>query len=333
VVAQLAPCDLVMAVMRAFLLVAGLALASSADTATCALNGAEAVDELLDSAVYIMASMARCDKASGSSNDIACAMDVSSAIESVNGMVNVILKAVGNCGALKDDHYKCGLAVGVLTRSFAGMASASAGIAAKCPTGKNPVVETIGGAMESASRYGGDNQKASDAMEKMPKGFGVCVINVKDTVKALFKAIKRIMTIKDNCVDASSLHCAHNTIKVVSSFMALGEYLAGAIGKCDANSHSNAICAQMALRLVRQVENVGRAGVAMTSDCNIGGAERLYLENADEASTPATSNMATIALGALLPLTALVAFVGGSRFAKSRTQVTSDSELLVNDIE
>merc|ERR1711865_1316006 len=126
-------------------------------------------------------------------------------------------------------------------------------------------------------------------MEKMPKGFGVCVINIKDTVKSLFKAIKRIMT-----------------IKVVSSFMALGEYLAGAIGKCDANSHSNAICAQMALRLVRHVENVGRAGVAMSSDCNIGGAERLYLENADEASIPANNNMATMALGALLPLTALV---------------------------
>jgi len=316
--------------MRALVLLAGLFLANGADTAACALDGAEAVDEMLDSAVYIMASMTRCGEKASNSNGIACAMDVSSAIESVNGMINVIMKAVGNCGALKDDHYKCGLAVGVLTRSFAGLASASTGILAKCPIGKKlggGAVTTVAEANENAARYGGDRaNKGINGINKMPAGMGECIINVKDTVKALFKAIKRIMTIKDNCEDPASNHCAHNTLKVVVSFSALGEYLAGAVGKCDAKSHSDALCAQMSLRLVRQIENVGRASVAMTKDCNVGGAERLYLEDAD-ASAPASDNKATMALAALLPLTAVVAFVGGSRFAKSRAQVM-DAELL-----
>jgi len=318
--------------MRALVVLAGLFLASGADTATCALNGAEAVDEMLDSAVYIMASMTRCGEKASNTNTVACAMDVSAAIESVNGMINVIMKAVGNCGALKDDHYKCGLAVGVLTRSFAGLASASAGIVAKCPIGNKlggGNVNTVAQGMEDAAKYGGNHP---EKVAGIPAGMGECIINVKDTMKALFKAIKRIMTLKDNCEDAASKHCTHNTIKVVSSFTALGEYLAGAIGKCDAKTHSNALCAQMSLRLVRQVENVGRASVAMTKDCDIGGAERLYLEDA-EASTPASDNKATMALAALLPLTALVAFVGGSRLAKARAQVTSDSELLVEGLD
>jgi len=314
--------------MRALVLLAGLFLANGADTLNCALDGAEAVDEMLDSAVYIMASMTRCGKKASNTNDIACAMDVSAAIESVNGMINVIMKAIGKCGALKDDHFKCGLAVGVMTRSFAGLASASAGIVAKCPIG-NKVgggnVKTVAEANEDAARYGGDR---ANKVAGVPAGMGECVINVKDTVKALFKAIKRIMTLKDNCEDTASKHCTHNTIKVASSLSALGEYLAGAVGKCDAKTHSSALCAQMSFRLVRQMENVGRASVAMTKDCDVGAAERLYLEDAD-ASTPASDSKATIALAALLPLTAVVAFVGGSRFAKTRPQMTEDSEMLV----
>merc|ERR1719379_1190501 len=102
---------------------------AEASEASCALNGARAVDDMLDSAVYIMASLARCDKANGG-DDIRCALDISTAIESVNGMVNVILKAVNACGEINTSNKKCGLAVGVLTESWAGLSSASAGIVA-----------------------------------------------------------------------------------------------------------------------------------------------------------------------------------------------------------
>jgi len=315
-------------IQRALLVLAGLCFASGQDTASCALNGAEAVDEMLDSAVYIMASLVRCTKGHKDTNEIACALDVSSAIESVNGMINVIMKAVDNCGALKQDHHKCGLAVGVLTRSFAGLSAASAGIVAKCPNKLNgfKAIDTVGGDMEDAAKYGGKHPFKTAGKSS---GFGQCIINVKDTIKSLFKAIKRVMTIKENCADPASLHCKHNTIKIVSSFTALGEYLAGAIGKCDVNTSADAECAQMSLRLVRQTENVGRASVAMVGECDIGAAERLYLEDAEDSMTPATSNKATVALAALLPITAVVAFVGGSRFAKARAQSTEDSELLV----
>jgi len=312
--------------MRCLVLLAGLSFAIGQDVAECTLGAAGAVDEMLDSAIYIMASLVRCTPGHSDTNTIACALDVSSAIESVNGMINVIMKSVDNCNVLKQDNHKCGMAVGVLTRSFAGLSSASAGIVAKCPNKLNgfKAIDTVGGAMEDANKYAGPAEE----------GFGQCLVNIKDVIKSLALAIKRTMTIGENCEGGMSNHCVHNSIKIVSSFTALGEYMAGAIGKCLPQTNANALCAQMSLRLTRQTENVARAAVAMSKDCNIGAAERLYLEDAEAASiTPATSNKATVALAALLPITAVVAFVGGSRFAKARTQVTSDSELLVGDSE
>merc|ERR1719230_1476196 len=120
-------------------LFAGLVIAGSAGHTECALNGARAVDDLLDSATYIWASVQRCKTPGPTShgNQILCSMDVASAIEAVNAMVNVILKGVEQCGNLEGEHEKCGLAVGVLTKTFAGVAASSSGVTAKCPNALN----------------------------------------------------------------------------------------------------------------------------------------------------------------------------------------------------
>merc|ERR1711988_1940908 len=121
--------------------------------------------------------------------------DVSSAIEAVNAMVNVILKGVEKCGHLEGEHHKCGLAVGVLTKTFAGVAASSSGVTAKCPNALNgnkgltflitqPGVATGNSALASAA------QQAS---------FAQCLVNVKDLTKNIFKAAKRLVTVKGNC--------------------------------------------------------------------------------------------------------------------------------------
>merc|ERR1719181_2121694 len=106
-----------------------------------------------------MASIVRCDKADSAEDPhkIRCALDISSAIESVNGLVNVILKAVDKCGDLKTENHKCGLAVGVLTESYAGLAAASSGIVAKCPNKLNGFhsPDTVGQAMANAGASAG----------------------------------------------------------------------------------------------------------------------------------------------------------------------------------
>ena len=86
-------------------------------------------------------------------------------------------------------------------------------------------------------------------------------------------------------------------------------------------------------RIVHHIENVNRAGVAMSKACHVGEAQRLYLED-DEASTTqeaTSSSSVTMALAALLPITAVLSFVGGTRLAKSGTQPARDCESLMED--
>lgn len=301
--------------MRAMVLIAGFSLASGATMASCALDSAEAVDEMLDSAVYIMAGIVRCED----KDQIRCALDVSEAIHSVNGMVNVILKAVEKCGSLDTPEDKCGLAVGRLTESMAGLAAASTGIIAKCPNQLNggAALDTVGSAMQDSAKYGGAHPFKTAGFSN---GLGQCVINVKDSMKSLFLAISRIMTIKTDCDGAADVYCAHNGLKVVSSLAALAEHISGAIGKCTANHQADAVCAQMSARLFHAVSDVGRASTGMNMGCSLTEAERLYLAD-EKTSMPASDNGSiTFALAALLPLTAVLSFVGGSRLSKSRSE-------------
>lgn len=299
-------------------LLAGLCLANAADSGDCAINGARAVDDMLDSATYIWASIQRCKKpGKGSSgNQVLCAMDVSAAIEAVNAMVNVILKAVEGCGGLEGEHEKCGLAVGVLTRSFAGLAAGSAGVAAKCAY-KLAFLVTDPGVNSGSSALASAAQTAS---------FGQCLVDVKDIVKSLFKATKRILTVKENCDGEHERHCAHNALKIVAAFSGMGEYLSAAVGRCspatDATKklREDAECGEETMKLTRHLHNVGRASVDLQKYCEEG-EERLYqIEHGTVEMQGATNGSLTLFLAALLPISAVLSFVIGSRFAKSRGQ-------------
>jgi len=349
--------------MRCLVLLSAVFLVQADNTAYCSLDGARAVDDLLDAATYIWASVKRCDNTAGNTqaDTILCTLDISAAIESVNAMVNVILKAVQKCGHLESESAQCGLAVGVLTRSFAGLAAAGSGIAAKChhlhpnavPTNlvytypnagvhaigtrygnggsnlapKTPLVYNVAStqlqsqqsALASAQGIAQANQ--NELLGTNMASFGQCLVDIKDLTKSLFKAMKRIMTMKQSCADGTP-HCAHNTLKLVASLGAMGQYLSNAVGRCSPATVTkrtyDAECAGEVSHLVRHVSNVGRASVDLQQNCNIG-AERLYQIEHGEVENQ-SSNSVTLGLAAMLPLTAVLSFVGGSRFAKTRAQ-------------
>jgi hypothetical protein len=315
--------------MRCLLLLSAVSLVQAE---YCALDGARAVDDMLDAATYIWASTQRCNTTTGNtqSDTTLCTLDVSAAIESVNGMVNVILKAVQKCGHLESESAQCGLAVGVLTRSFAGLAAASSGIAAKCQsTPKQPLVYNVASTVTQSQQSALASAQASaqahqlQAVGTQMASFGQCIVDIKDLTKSLFKAMKRIMTMKQSCADGTP-HCAHNTLKLVASLGAMGQYLSNAVGRCspatvtNANRITNSECAGEISHLVRHVSNVGRASVDLQQSCEIG-AERLYQIEHGEVENQSSNSM-TLALAAFLPLTAVLSFVGGSRFAKPRAQ-------------
>jgi hypothetical protein len=215
------------------------------------------------------------------------------------------------------------------------MAAAGSGIAAKCPnqwnkfTPKQPLVYNVAettfqdqqSALASAQASAQAHQ--GQLVGTQMASFAQCVVDIKDLTKSLFKAMKRIMTIKESCADGTT-HCAHNTLKLVASLGAIGQYMSNAVGRCSPNTVANAkritnaTCASEVLHLVRHVSNVGRASVDLQQNCDIG-AERLYqIEHGDVENQ--SSNSVTLGLAAMLPLTAVLSFVGGSRFAKTRAQ-------------
>merc|ERR1719498_2283660 len=186
-------------------------------------------------------------------NQVLCSLDVSSAIEATNAMVNVILKAVEKCGGIEDGNSKCHLQIGVLTKSFAGLAASSSGVIAKCP-GQLNAANAGGYLVQKPGISSGQSALASAAQQA---SFAQCLVDVKDATKSLFKATKRIISVKDNCDCENPRHCAHNSLKIVASFAAMGEYLAGALGRCSPNIVNNTAlraggqCAQEVESLVR----------------------------------------------------------------------------------
>merc|ERR1719446_1504012 len=274
--------------MLATLLAFALIGNASADMAYCALDGARAVDDLIDSATYLMASITRCrdvgNVSDKESDSIRCALDISSTIESVNKAVNVILKAVASCGGLQGESPKCGMAVGELTRSMAGLSAAPAGIIANCPNSlnNNTPLDTWGHSLEDASYYssltGINANNSFTNYGGFSNHFGQCLIDAKDTVKSLFKATARILTVTDNCADIHSAACNKNVAKIVAAFSDMGSYLAGSVGKCSNDTKTNveAQCAQYSLKLADALADVDRSAAGMQMGCGLVANPRLY---------------------------------------------------------
>merc|ERR1712093_395520 len=155
-----------------------------------------------------------------------------------------------------------------------------------------------------------DNKNGALGSAAQEASFGQCLVDVKDTVKSLFKTTKRILTTPKNCDGDDQADCAHNGLKLVAALSSMGQYLAGAIGRCSPNTAANkglregGQCAEQVDELVRHLTNVGRAGVGMKEFCEEG-AERLYqLEHGVEMQNGGSSM--TLALAALLPIGAVL---------------------------
>jgi len=258
---------------------------SAEDKAICAIDGVRAVDDVLDAVVFTMSSLARCNIRNGTGDQTHCILDITQTVESVNKMVNVILKAVNKCGAIKTDKPKCGLAVGTLTKNLATLTAATTGIVAKCPADAN-----------DAGNTGGLTRK--------------CEVNIKDSVKSLLKAVKRSISVKDGCTTPGSVVCAHNAIKLTNAMVGVAEYIAGAVAKCSSNSVAaeSAGCAQMSTKVLHAAGGVAAAGTGMAQECGPTPTERLYLASVDaEESTPAMSSPTIDVSGRFLAATTILA--------------------------
>jgi len=277
-------------------LVLGAVAGASAGNAACALDGAASVDSMANAALNIWAATKRCDE--GAAHNAMCAVDIASSIGSVNDMVTTIVSAVDGCGAIKTSHYACGMAVGGLTSASAALAASTAGMLANCKT---------------------DEKQSSANPPALATGLGNCVVDAKMSMTSLFDATHKLAVVKK---DGSNT----NVLNVVSALANLGSFLAGSVAQCSAfegKGNADAACASHSLGLVAALHNVANSGINIADKCKVTKDERLYLENGE--ATPTGSSM-PLALAALLPVSAVLSFVAGSRFAKSRQQTVREAD-------
>ena len=104
---------------------------------------------------------------------------------------------------------------------------------------------------------------------------------------------------------------------IADAYSECSEYNAEANHKAEPNNVAE--CAAGVLDGVSALTHLSELGMTMKKECSET-ASRLYLASNSEVSA-ATSSPLLLALAAVLPITAVLSFVAGSRFAKSRKYI------------
>jgi len=298
--------------MRSLLFLSAIATAV-AGNADCAIDGAKAMDEFSDAAIFIWAATKRCGKAKES--QVKCEVDIASAIQSVNNMINVIVNAVGDCNAIKTDHVGCGMAVSELTSAAAGLAAASGEIADACPN-------TL------------KNIPAGSA--KVPEEqttLGLCLVDGKSAIGSLFSAGKLLSEVQGDCKAETRAEwkgkknsCAYKALDIVSALADMGAFVAASVDDCTSlkgNGDATAACTSGILATVSALKAVAVAGMQIDKKCRADNS-RLFLEDQE---VPATgTSFLTLALAACLPIAAVLSFAVGRR-ARTNYELAPAREL------
>jgi len=326
--------------MRSFVLLALVALTAAELPAAafpglvpekkgdCLVDGAEAVSDLMDSAMFIWAAVARCGKKGDATK---CEINIASSIESINSMINLILKAVQKCGSMHFENEKCTLAASSLTESTAGIAAATGGIMEKCPGALAGIKHTTLSSLRAINWKHGPEV--------------TCIVDVKNSMLGLFKAMKKLMKIKNGCTSLGSQTCVGTSLQVIEALAGLGQYLAGVLGHC-AHDMKEAECGQHVGSLISSLSKGAKAGLDMSKACTLTPAQaqvaaapivtevqvpRLY-ETYEVAEDKVGSAPMNFILAAFLPVAAVLGFVGGSRTA-GRTHFNREIQEAPEDVE
>jgi len=307
----------------ATLLVGAHGAANPALTGTCLVDGVSAIDDAMDAAMFMWAAIDRCGKAN---EEIKCSVGILSSVQSVSGMINVILKAMHKCGDFSNVDAKCTMAGMRLSKASAGVGATAANVAQHCEnaTAQNFVVATTAnaGIASSHSLMTNGNWPQQDPVQ--------CVVDMKDSLKNLFKAISAMMKTTNKCQQGAE-HCAANVMAIVSGLSGMGGYIAGAVGHCSKpEAVHGSVCSEASLLLVEDLTKVGEAGTQLHEHCGLA-ATRLYSEfDANKVQSKSGFSATNVILAAFVPVTAIVSFVGGrimrSQDAGRAREYYSDSE-------
>jgi len=303
------------------ILVAASGELTNAEKGQCLVDSGEAVSDAMDAALFIWAAAKRCGKPN---MELKCAIDVTASVKSVNSIVNVLLHVLDKCDALHGAHKACGMQASKLTEQTAGLGQAAEMVAQKCEN--NTVVAPSTGTAAV-----------------------MCTLSLKNTGKHLFKTISALQKASSACSSGDHEKCSANILEIVASFAAVGEYVAATVGQCQRASGALAsrtkeeLCAGAVQGLVHHTAKAGEAGINLKRACSapapapmpmakaakdtvvIMQQQRLY---AQDSVKVAGIPVANFVLGAFLPVTAIVGFVGGRFYAGRRARTEQTREFM-----
>jgi len=239
--------------------------------ADCALSSVGVVDELLDSSIFIWAAVKRC----GDDKDpYRCEIDVSSAVGSVTKAMTIMVRALSECGALNNT--KCGEAAGHLTASLADITAASTQIVVSCPAAPLRPPQT----------------KRLLTSAQMPAlRLAQCVVDVKDSMRSIFRATTAFMTVKEQCKEGGP-ECAQNVLKIVAAFSGMGSYLTGAVGHCSAGALTHGEeCGKGVAMLIKHLSIVADAGIVISHECSSHGRRRRRRKSSSDVGGVGNSSL------------------------------------------
>merc|ERR1712159_341934 len=127
---------------------------------------------------------------------------------------------MGKCGDFTASNAKCVSAGMRLTKASTGVGATAANVAQHC---EKPNA-TIAGAGSTIANFANGNWPQQDPAQ--------CIVDMKDTLKSLFKAISALMKTNNKCQQGAE-HCASNVMAVTAALSGMGGYLAGAVGHCS----------------------------------------------------------------------------------------------------
>jgi len=254
-----------------------------------------------------------------------CSIDIAAAIESAMGAINVIMKATNKCGALDTVNHGCGMATAKLVQHMSGVAASSGEIAQKCReagafnlTGGQFIGKTV-----TVANWGHANA-------------AMCVVDMKDSLKSLMHSAVDMAKMKDKCGSEGD-DCTDNVLSLVGSLSELGGHMAGAFGHC----HHKAVaaeCGEAISELIGDLVDVAETGNEMKVQCSVPVKEvtktvvlpnnapkkvvKVMVEEPRlfEQGNPIGSSNTNFVLVALLPVTAMLSFVGGRIYARRSAQ-------------
>jgi len=293
--------------MRAILILAMMATAKG----DCTLDSTSAVAHGINSALYVWAATKRCTGDALAEAGVKCEQDVTGAIEEVVGMAKDIAGMVASCDDIRNDNHKCAMLVTDLVSKTAGLAHDGGALADKCDKDLVPK-ELDNGVLDKKT------------------SLGSCTVNSGSAMNSLFKAYNGINGAKKNCAkDGRS--CTTSSLNLLSVISNMGKYLSKAVSNCKAYEGSqekpkrsddtySEDCAASVLGSIADLSGVAQIGLQLKDACFVSDA-RLFIENGStEVAEPAGSNFMVFGLAAMVPMTAVLSFLAGNRFAKARRQ-------------